>query len=101
MGMFNIREPKHFEHHYIYYDERKEKLRKIEENAKRELGMVSEEELPYNPEERIRGKFVENTKHLKRRLDSNSKPVSTPAIVAILVGLLFLLHYLVTGQWFF
>ena len=26
MGMFNIREPRRFEHKYIYYDERKERL---------------------------------------------------------------------------
>ena len=30
MGMFTVREPKRFEHKYIYYDERKEKLAKIE-----------------------------------------------------------------------
>ena len=38
MGMFNIREPRRFEHKYIYYDERKERLAKIEEKAK-EAGM--------------------------------------------------------------
>lgn len=101
MGLLNVREPKRFEHHYIYYDARKEKLQKIEENARRELGMLSDEEnTEYDPN-KIRGKFIENTKHLKRRKESGASPVSTPAIVAILVGMLLLLHYLITGQWFF
>ena len=36
----------------------------MEENAKRDLGMLPEKE--FNPED-IRGKFVEGTTHLKRR----------------------------------
>ena len=65
MGMFNsMRKPRGFNHQYIYVDERKEKLAKMEENAKRDLGMLPEKE--FNPED-IRGKFVEGTTHLKRR----------------------------------
>ena len=52
MGMFTVREPRRFEHKYIYVDERKEKLAKIEERAKRRLGMLPEKE--FNPED-IRG----------------------------------------------
>ena len=63
MGMFSIREPRRIEHKYIYYDERKEKLKKIEEKAKRELGLSED---TFDPEN-IRGKFIEGTKHLKRR----------------------------------
>ena len=41
MGMFNsMRKPRGFNHQYIYVDERKEKLAKMEENAKRDLGML-------------------------------------------------------------
>ena len=66
MGMFNsgMRKPRRFNHQYIYVNERKEKLDKMEEQAKRELGMLSEKE--FSPED-IRGKFVEGTTHLKRR----------------------------------
>ena len=87
------------EHHYIYYDERKEKLRKIEENARRDLGMLDGEET-FDPN-RIRGKFLESTKHLRRRKQSGAKPVSTPVIIMILVALIILLHYLLTGEWMF
>lgn len=42
MGMFTMRKPRGFHHSYIYVDERKEKLDKMKENAKRELGMLTE-----------------------------------------------------------
>ena len=46
MGMFNsMRKPRGFNHQYIYVDERKEKLAKMEENAKRDLGMLPEKDL--------------------------------------------------------
>ncbi|KAA6308519.1 hypothetical protein EZS27_039830, partial [termite gut metagenome] len=40
MGLFNVRKPRRFNHQYIYVDEHKEKLNKMEEDAKRELGML-------------------------------------------------------------
>ena len=43
MGYFKMPAPRRFNHKYIYVDERKEKLRKIEENALRELGMLPPE----------------------------------------------------------
>lgn len=100
MGMFNVREPRRIEHKYIYYDERKEKLRKIEENARRELGMTDEKEEPYNPE-RIRGKFLESTKYLKRRKESGARPISLPVALILIVVLIIVLRYLLTGEWFF
>jgi hypothetical protein len=65
MGMFKSEKPRAYSHQYIYVNERKEKLNKIEENAKRDLGILPPQES--TAEERIRGKFVESTKHLKRR----------------------------------
>ena len=83
-------------HHLI--DERKEKLAKMEENAKRDLGMLPEKE--FNPED-IRGKFIEGTTHLKRRKASGRKPVSFGIILIIIAFLLYLWHYLATGSWNF
>ena len=40
MAMFKMRKPRGFDLQYIYVDERKEKLKKMEESAKRELGML-------------------------------------------------------------
>ena len=47
--MFAMRKPRGFNHSYIYVDERKEKLAKMEENAKRDLGMLPEKE--FSPED--------------------------------------------------
>lgn len=40
MSLFRVNQPRGFHHNYIYYDPRKEKIQKIEENAKRELGLL-------------------------------------------------------------
>lgn len=100
MGMFfnSMRKPRRFNHQYIYVDERKEKLAKMKENAKRELGMLPPKE--FSPED-IRGKFVEGTTHLKKRKESGRKPVSFGVILVIIALLLYLWHYLQTGSWSF
>lgn len=99
MAMFNVQKPRRFNHPYIYVNERKEKLTKMEEDAKRELGMLPPEE--YNPEERIRGKFVEATTHLKRRKTSGRKPLHIAVLIIIIVILVLLGNYLYTGSWTF
>ncbi|WP_300701386.1 hypothetical protein [Bacteroides sp.] len=98
MGMFTMRKPRGFNHQYIYVDERKEKLAKMEEKAKRELGMLPEKK--FTPED-IRGKFVEGTTHLKRRKQSGRKPVHLGLIIILIALLAFLWHYLQTGEWAF
>ena len=95
MGMFTMRKPRGFQHNYIYVNERKEKLDKMTENAKRELGMIPEKE--FSPED-IRGKFVEGTKHLKRRKESGRKPLTYAALLIGIGALCYVLHYLVTGE---
>lgn len=96
MGLFKSEKPRAFSHQYIYVNERKEKLSKIEENAKRDLGMLPPKEL--TAEERIRGKFVEGTKHLKRRKESGKKPLTYAALLIGIAILMYVLHYLVTGE---
>ena len=76
-------------------DERKEKLQKIEESAKRDLGMLPPKE--FSPED-IRGKFVEGTTYLKRRKESGRKPLSYATMFIAILVLLYILHYLITGE---
>ena len=90
MSLFKTREIRRIEHNYIYYDERKEKLKKIEESAKRELGMLPEKE--FNPED-IRGKFVEQTTHLKRYKESDHH-LSAFAIFLLIIGLIIIWRFL-------
>ena len=97
MNFFKMNKPRGYQHKYIYYDERKEKLAKIEENAKRELGLLPPKE--FSPED-IRGKFVGATKHLKRRKESGRKPLSYGVLIMIIVFLLLLMKYLYTGELF-
>ena len=92
--MFTMRKPRGFNHPYIHVDERKEKLAKMEENAKRELGMLPEKE--FSPED-IRGKFVEGTTHLKRRKESGRKPVHLGVILVIIALLIYLWYAISTG----
>ena len=94
MGMFTMRKPRGFHHSYIYVDERKEKLAKMEEDAKRELGMLPEKE--FSPED-IRGKFIEGTTHLKRRKESGRKPVHLGVILVIIALLIYLWYAISTG----
>lgn len=89
-----MRKPRGFNHRYIYVDERKEKLAKMEENAKRELGMLPPKE--FSPED-IRGKFVEGTTHLRRRKESGRKPVHLGIILAAIVLLIYLWYAITNG----
>lgn len=97
MALFTTRKPRGFQHNYIYYDPRKEKLAQIEEKAKRDLGLLPPKE--FTPED-IRGKFVGATRHLKRRKESKRKRLSNGAIILIIIGLLLLAKYLYTGSLF-
>lgn len=94
MGLFRMRKPHSFHHEYIYVNERKEKLKRMEENAKRDLGMLPPKD--FSPED-IRGKFIEATTHLKRRKEKGEKPLSYVAMFVIILVLFFILHYLVIG----
>lgn len=78
-----MREPRKFNHKYIFVDERKEKLDKIVENAKRDLGMLPPKELSY--QERIRGAFVGENSHLQRKRDNGTRISSRFAVGALFV----------------
>lgn len=91
--MFTMRKPRGFHHPYIYVDERKERLAKMEEKARRELGMLPEKE--FSPED-IRGKFVEGTTHLKRRKESGRRPMHL-GVALILIAVLFYLWYAISN----
>lgn len=96
MGMFSVRKPRRFNHQYIYADERKEKLNKMEEDAKRELGLLPKKE--FSPED-IKGKFLEGTTHLKRRKESGRKPLHIGVVLIVIALLLYIWHYLQSGSW--
>ena len=94
MGLFTVRKPRGFRRSYIYYDERKEKRQQIKENAERELGLLPEKE--FSPED-IRGKFVQATKHLKRRKEkaaAGKKPMKPMVGILLIIALIALMFFL-------
>jgi len=95
MGLFSTRKPRSFHHNYIYYDPRKERLREMEDNAKRELGILPPKE--FKPED-IRGKFVDATAHLKKRKMRKTKPLHSGILVMIILVLIVIMRYLYTGK---
>lgn len=94
MGMFTMRKPRGFHHPYIYVDERKERLAKMTEDAKRELGMLPPKE--FTPED-IRGTFVQGTTHLKRRKESGRKPMHFGMALVIIALLAWLWYAIANG----
>lgn len=90
MSLFRVNQPRGFHHNYIYYDPRKEKIQKIEENAKRALGLLPPKE--FDPED-IRGKFVNATTHLRRQKEKGRK-LSNGALIFIAVILIVIMWWL-------
>lgn len=91
--MFTMRKPRGFHHTYIYVDERKERLAKMTEDAKRELGMLPPKE--FKPED-IRGTFVQGTTHLRRRKESGRKPMHL-GVMLVIIALLAWLWYAISN----
>ena len=89
-----MRKPRGFHHPYIYVDERKERLAKMTEDAKRELGMLPPKE--FNPED-IRGTFIKGTTHLKRRKESGRKPMHLGMLLVIIAVLCWLWYAIASG----
>lgn len=88
-----MRKPRGFHHTYIYVDERKERLAKMTEDAKRELGMLPPKE--FKPED-IRGTFVQGTTHLRRRKESGRKPMHL-GVMLVIIALLAWLWYAISN----
>jgi hypothetical protein len=93
MGLFRVQKPRGFHHSCIYVDERREKLAKMEEDARRQLGILPAKEIK---SEDIRGKFIEGTTHLKRRINSKRRPFSVGVAFFFIALLVFLWYYLLT-----
>ena len=96
MGMFKQKEPRRFNHKYIFVDERKEKLDKIVESAKRDLGMLPPREDSYR--ERLKGAFVNDESHLSRK-QQNGERMSSRFVVGAILVCLFVLYYILKSIW--
>lgn len=89
MGLFHIRKPRRFNLSPIYVDERKEKLQRIEQKAKRDLGMYSEKE---TSSEQMQVAFTEKSEHLQRYSENQRKGVwiANPKVLLFLLFILII-----------
>lgn len=97
MGMFKMEKPRRFNHQYIYVDERKEKLQTGGESQTR-VGYASSQRIFSG---RYPWKVRSRYQAFKRRKESGRKPMTYGALFVAILVLLYILHYLVTGEFTF
>lgn len=90
MGFWNsnIRRPRPFSHQYIYSDPRKERLQKMEEEAKRSLERLDSEQNEEKSFEHLRGKFVKSSSHLRSHQKKTTGRIMALVLLVILLALL-------------
>lgn len=78
MSLFKQRRPRPFHHELVYANERRDRLRQIEQQARRELGL---DKAPPNSQQaeqcaadRLNGVFLGATKHASRRSQLRGTP---------------------------
>ena len=101
MNPFRVRQPRRFHHPLIYSDERQERLRDIERRARRELGLpVSDGYRPDN----LRGAFSRPSSRKGRHVGrgrASRRHVPASVLLLLIVALLLLARYLMSGRWLF
>lgn len=94
MSFFHQPKPRHFHHEPIYYDEHKDRVRQIEERARKEV--KAKDTSNFNPEN-IHGAF---SRYADRRKSKRLSPIgnaihaSTGALIVIIIVLILIWMYL-------
>lgn len=94
MALFPTREPRRFRKISIYTSERDDKLQKLVDDEKRRTGELPPEE--YDPK-KFQGKFADYTPRAKKHKE-DPRRLSWPIALFIILILLFVWHYLMTGR---
>ncbi len=98
MSLFSSRSPRRFRGVHIYTSERKDKLDRLVAEAKREEQIANGETPAYTPAiASYRGKFAQNLK----KADPNRKRLHPGLAIALIVVLIILWHYRMTGSFRF
>ena len=95
MGMFSTRQPRKFRRVSIYTDERKEKLQKLVEQAKRENGEALPEDNTYHTD-KFKGTFINFTPRAQR-YNENGARIGWPLAAILIVVLLIIWRFIMTG----
>lgn len=98
MSLFSSRSPRRFRGVHIYTSERKDKLDRLVAEAKREEQIANGETPEYTPDiASYHGKFAQNLK----KADPNRRRLHPGLAIALIVVLIILWHYLMTGSFRF
>ena len=97
MGLFKTREPRKFRRVSIYTDERKEKLEKLVNDYKREVGELPPAQEDYT-QNRFKGKFSEYTPRAKRYADGGRGLIKWPVALIAIILLFMFLRWIMTGD---
>lgn len=96
MGLFRQRKPRDFHHEYMFTDMRKDKLKEVENRAKKDLG-IADNNKSADREERIRGAFLNATNYTRRRSErrlSGGFVLSTGIVVVLIILLIIIWKFL-------
>lgn len=92
ISLFKQRKPRGYHHNPIYSDERRDRLKAMEEKARADLGLASSSEV--KPED-IRGTFSRNNRYRQKKNGGSLLGSMPTAIMIVLIAaLLLLLFYL-------
>lgn len=100
MGMFKTREPRRFRRVSVYTDDRKEKLEKLVNDYKREIGELPPAEEDYT-KDRFKGKFSQFTPRAQRFAEGGHGMVKWPVALVVIILLMMLLRWIMTGEFSF
>jgi hypothetical protein len=96
MSLFKPRRPRPFHHEWLYVNERRDRLKAIEQRARRELGMTSDDRSGPQPLwNHLRGAFTTDRlseKHPKGRFFLRSNALAAFLLV-ISIAILFILLF--------
>ncbi len=95
MGLIR-RQPRKFNRVNIYSDERKEKLDKLVNDVKREMGELPEEEQTKVPTS-FKGKFSQFTPRAQKA-SQGGRRLSWPIAILIILALLLAWRFILTGR---
>ena len=84
MSLFKPRQPRPFHHEWLYVNERRDRLKAIEERARRELGMTSDDRSGFQPSwNHLHGAFT--TDRLSDKQPTSRLSLRSNALAALLL----------------
>ncbi len=98
MSLFSTRQPRRFRGVHIYTSERQDKLDRLVAQARREEQESRGEHVDYRPDiESYRGRFQQNLRHA----DPERRRIHPGLAIALIVVLIIVWHWLLTGSFRF